>query len=82
MAQAHGLKKGLKPFGQEGKNAVQKEMQQHHDMETYYSMDPSKLTHNEKREAVDLLVNIVQKQCGRIKARQCGRGDMQKKSLT
>jgi phage terminase large subunit GpA-like protein len=82
MAQAHGLKKGLKLFGQEGKNAVQKEMQQHHDMETYYPMDPSKLTHNEKREAVDSLVNIVQKRCGRIKARYCGRGDMQKKSST
>ena len=49
LAEAHSLKKGLKLFGQEGKNAVQKEMQQHHDMETYYPVDPSKLSYNDKR---------------------------------
>ena len=42
--------KGLKLFGQEGKNAIQKEMQQHHDMETYFPVDPSKLTYNDKRK--------------------------------
>ena len=51
-------------------------------METYISVDPSKLTHEEKREAVESLCNIVKKRCGRVKARECGRGDMQKKSST
>ena len=61
MIQAHGLHKVIKLFGQETRNAVQKEMQQHRDMETYIPVDPSKLTIDEKREAVKLLCNIVKK---------------------
>ena len=78
MIQTHGLKKGLKLFGKEGKNALQKEMQQHHDMETYLPVDPSTLTFEQKKEAVESLVNLVRKRSGNVKARQCGRGDMQK----
>ena len=48
MIQAHGLHKGIKLFGQEARNATQKEMQQRHDMETYIPVDPSKLAHDEK----------------------------------
>ena len=70
----------VKLFNQEAQNAVKKEIQQHHDMETYIPVDPSKLTLGEKREAVESLCNIVKKRCGRVKARQHGRGDMQKKS--
>ena len=61
MIQTHGLHKSIKLFGQEARNAVQKEMQQHHDMETYIPVDPSKLTYEEKREAVESLCNIVKK---------------------
>ena len=50
---------------------MQKEMQQHHDMETHIPVNPSKLTHDEKREAVESLCNIVNKHCGQVKARQC-----------
>ena len=57
-------------------------MHQHHDMETYIPVVSSKLKIDEKREAIELLCNIVKKRCGRVKARQCGRGDMQKKSST
>ena len=59
MIQAHGLHKGIELFGQEARNAVQKEMQQHHDMETYIPIDLSKLTYDEKREAIESLCNIV-----------------------
>ena len=48
MMQVHGLHKGIELFGQEARNAVQKEMQQHHDMETYIPVDLSKLTYDEK----------------------------------
>ena len=74
MVQSHGLHRDIKLFGQEARNAVQKEMQQHHDMETYIPVDPSKLIHDEKREAVESLCNIVKNCCGRVKARQCKRG--------
>ena len=53
---------------------MQKEMQHHHGMETYTPVDPSKLTYDDKREAVESLCNIFKKHCGRVKARQCGRG--------
>jgi hypothetical protein len=81
MIQTHGLKKGLNLFGKEGKNALQKEMQQHHDMGTYVPVDPSKLLYQQKKEAVESLVNLVRKRTGKVKARQCGRGDMQKMPL-
>ena len=50
MIQAYSLQKDIKLFGQEARNAVQKEMQQHHNMETYIPVDPSKLMYdrNEK----------------------------------
>ena len=80
LVEAHSLRKGLKLFGQDGGNAVQKEMQQHHDMETYSPVDPSTLSYNDKKEAVGAMVNLVKKRTGQIKARQCGREDMQKNS--
>ena len=53
LAQVYSLKRGLKEFGQEGKNAVQSELQQHHDMETYFPIHPKELTRQHKREALD-----------------------------
>ena len=79
LVQAYILNKGLKLFGQEKKNTVQKEVQQHHDIETCYPVDPFKLTYEGKKGATDSMVNLVKKRCGRIKTRQCDRGDMQKK---
>ena len=55
MVQARGLHKGIKLSGQEAKNTVKKEMQQHHGMETYIPANPLKLTYTEKQEAVELL---------------------------
>lgn len=69
LVEAHSLTKGLKLFGQDGKNAVQKEMQQHHDMETYFPVDPSKLSYNDKKGAVEAMVNLIKKRTGQIKAR-------------
>ena len=71
LVQAHRLKKGLKVFGTKGRNAVQKEMQQHHDMETYYPVDPTKLSEKERRGAIEALMTLVRKRHGRIKARGC-----------
>lgn len=80
--QAYSLNKGLKLFGQERKNTVQKEMQQHYDMETCYPVDPFKLTYERKKGDIDAMGNLAKKRCGRIKTRQCERGDMQKKFPT
>ena len=64
MIKSHGLHKVIKLFGHEARNTEQKEMQQYHDMKTYIPVDPSKLTYDEKREAVESLCNIVKKRCG------------------
>ena len=68
LAQVYSLKRGLKEFGQDGKNAVQSEFQQHHDMDTYFPIDPKELTRQQKRDALELLMNLVKKRDGRINA--------------
>ena len=68
MAQVYSLKKGLEEFGQEGKNTVQPELQQHYDMDTYCPIDPKELSRQEKREVLESLMNLVKKRDGRIKA--------------
>ena len=48
MAQVYSLKKGLKAFGQDEKNTVQSELQQHHDMDTSFPIVPSKLMRQQR----------------------------------
>merc|ERR1712086_191879 len=79
MAQVYSLKKGLREFGQDGKNAVQSELQQHHDMETYFPIDPKELTRQQKQEASESLMNLVKKRDGRIKARCAADGSKQRR---
>ena len=67
MAQVYSLKKGLKEFGQDGKNAVQSELQQHHDMDTYFPINPNELTRQQKREALESLMNLVKSETDELK---------------
>ena len=71
MAQVYSLKKGLKEFSQDGKNAVQSELQQNHNMDTYFPINSKELTRQQKRKALESLVNLVKEQYDQIKA-QCG----------
>ena len=57
MIQAHGFHKGIKIFGQEARNAMQKEMQQHQDMETYIPV--CWFTHNQSEPPDVIAVSTV-----------------------
>ena len=58
---------------------MQSKLQQHHDMETYFPIDPKELTRQQKREALESLMNLVKKRDGRIKARCAADGSKQRR---
>ena len=79
MVQQFSLKAGINKFGDRAKEAVTKELTQLHDMETYVPMDPDKMTPQQKSEALNLLMFLVEKRDGRIKSHACADGSVQKR---
>eukprot|EP00957_Ditylum_brightwellii_P009612 724568-Ditylum_brightwellii.AAC.1 len=74
----YSLKEGLKKFKKEGEDAVKEEFQQLHQKETFTPMAPQDLTHEQKKIALNSLMFITKKGCGRVKARQCMNGCKQR----
>jgi hypothetical protein len=74
----HSVKKGLRLFGDAGKDAVYSEMQQLHEMEAIEPKSSDMLTHEEKRASLHYLMFLKQKRCGRIKGRGCADGRKQR----
>jgi hypothetical protein len=74
----HWIEKGLKIFGQDGENAVISEMQQLHDMECIEPRKGAMLTREEKQAALNYLMFLKKKRCGRIKGRGCDDGRKQR----
>lgn len=64
----HTLTKGLKLYGRQGKQAVQKELRQLHDLHTYEPVDASTLTYKNE-EAIVSLMFLSEKRDESIKAR-------------
>jgi hypothetical protein len=65
----HGLKKGLKEFGEAGVEAVLKELQQLHKRKVIEAIPPSSLTKEQKKETLQYLMFLKKKGCGRIKGK-------------
>jgi hypothetical protein len=78
LAQQFSVKKGIELFGDEGRKAVSKELQQMHDMVAYTPVDASTMTREQKLKALESLMFLVKKRCGRIKARACANGSKQR----
>jgi hypothetical protein len=55
------LKQGLKVFGKKGEAGAMKEMQQLHDMETFFPRDPKSLTREEQIRALSSLISSRRK---------------------
>ena len=72
------LKKGLSVFGDDGREAVKKEMKQLHDRETIEPCDAARLSSEQKRKALQYLMFLKRKRCGRIKGRGCADGRKQR----
>jgi len=72
------MKQGLKMFGEASVDAVRKEMQQLHDRKVMQVRNPSKLTPEQKKEALAYLMFLKRKRGGKIKGRGCTDGRKQR----
>ena len=72
------MERGLKEFGEDGVQAVSKEMKQLHDREVLEPKHPDEMTRDEKRKALRYLMFLTKKRCGRIKGRGCADGRSQR----
>jgi hypothetical protein len=69
MTEQISLKKGLKLFGKDGADAVVAEMRQLDYRNVIKPVQGKDLTREQKRRALNYLMYLKQKRCGRIKAR-------------
>ena len=67
-------KRGLKKFGQAGVDAIQKELEQLLYHKVMHGVRSSDLTHKQKRAALQYLMFLKQKRCGKVKGRGCADG--------
>ena len=65
MAEHFPLKKGIKLFGNKAVAATTEELRAIHDMGTYEPLDASKLTREDKRDALESLLFITEKKDSR-----------------
>ena len=78
LARHFSLKKGIALFGNKAEQTTTAELQAIHDMGTYEPLDTSKLTRDEKRDALESLLFITEKRDGRFKSRKCAMGNKQR----
>jgi hypothetical protein len=69
FAQQYILQKGLKKFGQAGRKAVMKELDQLDGRVCFEPIDVMKLTRSERKKAQEALIFLTEKRDGTIKAR-------------
>lgn len=74
----HNLKSGLKEFGEDGVNAVLKELQQLHDRKVLEPKNPDLMSQEEKKDALQYLMFLKKKRSGVIKGRGCADGRKQR----
>jgi hypothetical protein len=78
FAQTYSLTKGIKTFGEKGRQAAHEEMKQLHDRIVFKPIKVEELTAVERRRAMESLIFITEKKDGRIKARTCANGSTQR----
>ena len=76
--QTYSLKAGLKVFGQRGRDAAMSEMKQLHDRVVFRPVHKSEMTRLEIKRALESLIFLVEKRDGRVKARTCANGSIQR----
>jgi len=78
LTEQMSAKAGLKKFGKKGADAIVAEMQQLHYRNVIKPMMGNELSREEKRRALQYLMLLKQKRCGKIKARGCADGRKQR----
>jgi hypothetical protein len=74
FAQQYLLNKGLKIFGQKGRDASKKEMDQLHRTSCFTPKSIAKMTQIERRKAQQALMFLGEKRCGTVKGRMVYNG--------
>ena len=72
------MKKGIKMFGDAGRAAIRKEAKQLHDVNAVKPKHKKQLTRDQLKMALEYLMFLKRKRCGRIKARGCADGRPQR----
>jgi Reverse transcriptase (RNA-dependent DNA polymerase) len=72
------MKRGLKMFGDKGREAVEAELHQLHDRKVMEPVHAESLSPEEKKKALQYLMFLKEKRCGKIKGRGCADGRKQR----
>ena len=78
FVETYSLKKGLKKFKERGHQAAVGEMKQLHDRVCFRPINPNTMTTTERKKAMESLIFLTEKRDGRIKARTCANGSVQR----
>jgi hypothetical protein len=78
MMTQYSMKKGIKMFGEPGINAVLAEPQQLHERQVMGPVMANSLDKQEKRKALQYLMFLKRKRCGKIKGLGCANGRKQR----
>jgi len=76
------LQKGLKKFGEKGKQAAIKEMKQLHDRVCFEPIRLEELSPLERKRSLESLIFLVEKKSGEVKAQTCANGSIQRNWMT
>jgi hypothetical protein len=79
--QTYSLNKGIKKFGQKGKDAAIKEMKQLHNRTVFEGIKIKDMTTLECKRGMESLLFLVKKHDGKIKARTCANGSTQQEYI-
>jgi len=80
--QTYSLKAGIKKFGEQGRKAALDEMKQIHDRVVFHPIRIDNMSETERKHAMESLMFLVQKKCGRFKARTFANGSTQHQYIT
>jgi hypothetical protein len=78
----YNLKQGILKFGDKGKQAVMTELRQLYDREVMQAVSKSDLTYDKRRGALQYIMFLKEKRCGKIKGRGCADGRPQHDYMT
>ena len=70
----YSLDQGICKFKRRGFDAAKGEMKQLHDRSCWKPISVDTLTPTERKKALESLIFLVEKKCGKIKARHCANG--------
>ena len=78
----YGAERGIKEFGEDGTDAIMKELRQLHDMHVISPIHPRDMTKEEIKRALPYLMFLKRKRCGKIKGRGCADGRSQREFIS